>query len=455
MATVKGVWVFNSHLKQPLTSFGTCYVNFKSKDNPYTYLSIVSDSSLYYRTSDGGSYVYSFGTDTWTEEVYRIIDFGTTPQEVSASFYIWLTDNAAPRKTISGVWVLNESVSLPSETYSVGINFVSNGKEYTSLMCTLVTNTGDLDHFANVYYGYSLTSTEIAYLGRKGWTDDNLRTIDFGSVEQTIFQITDANNADVFYTWLTANATQQGKEETKTVKGTWQFNETPTELAEGKYIVSFRSCDKDYDFINCEYRSGSFGSLLCIEYCQGETDAFTSFLAYAYGSDPLAAPVEYWQDEAYRTVDFGNTEQKVSAVFYTWLVANATLQGEKEPTATATITYNSNIIAIITDGQTATLSCKGKKMIGDIVISYGVEAVNLISFTIDGTSYQAEEGMTWEQWANSSYNTAGAYATGLNYSINGKWIADARNGGAVLHQDAIKANREYFLKDHTGGGGND
>ena len=31
----------------------------------------------------------------------------------------------------------------------------------------------------------------------------------------------------------------------------------------------------------------------------------------------------------------------------------------------------------------------------------------LINFTIDGTLYQAEEGMTWQQWVDSSYNTGG------------------------------------------------
>ena len=33
------------------------------------------------------------------------------------------------------------------------------------------------------------------------------------------------------------------------------------------------------------------------------------------------------------------------------------------------------------------------------------EEVNLITFTIDGTEYQAEEGMTWGEWVNSEYNT--------------------------------------------------
>lgn len=36
--------------------------------------------------------------------------------------------------------------------------------------------------------------------------------------------------------------------------------------------------------------------------------------------------------------------------------------------------------------------------------SYSI--INMISFTIDGTSYQAEEGMTWYEWCNSDYNTS-------------------------------------------------
>lgn len=32
-----------------------------------------------------------------------------------------------------------------------------------------------------------------------------------------------------------------------------------------------------------------------------------------------------------------------------------------------------------------------------------------INFTIDGKSYEADEGMTWEQWVNSTYNTDGFF----------------------------------------------
>lgn len=36
------------------------------------------------------------------------------------------------------------------------------------------------------------------------------------------------------------------------------------------------------------------------------------------------------------------------------------------------------------------------------------ETSNIIEFTIDGEVYQAETGMTWEAWVNSSYNTISA-----------------------------------------------
>ena len=39
---------------------------------------------------------------------------------------------------------------------------------------------------------------------------------------------------------------------------------------------------------------------------------------------------------------------------------------------------------------------------GSVVIE---NAVKLISFTIESTAYQAEEGMTWAEWLTTDYNT--------------------------------------------------
>ncbi|MBO5121283.1 MAG: hypothetical protein J6C28_06340 [Bacilli bacterium] len=43
---------------------------------------------------------------------------------------------------------------------------------------------------------------------------------------------------------------------------------------------------------------------------------------------------------------------------------------------------------------------------GDVSLDYSSAAssVSLITFTIDGVTYQAEEGMTWLEWVESSYN---------------------------------------------------
>ena len=47
---------------------------------------------------------------------------------------------------------------------------------------------------------------------------------------------------------------------------------------------------------------------------------------------------------------------------------------------------------------------------GDVVFNFSTvpnSSVELISFTVEGVSYQAEPGMTWSEWTNSSYNTDG------------------------------------------------
>lgn len=68
------------------------------------------------------------------------------------------------------------------------------------------------------------------------------------------------------------------------------------------------------------------------------------------------------------------------------------------------IKYNGKTIATLEKGQTATIPCDGKKMATDLVVSIST-SVNLISFTINDTTYQAEEGMTWGEWINSKYDT--------------------------------------------------
>ena len=81
----------------------------------------------------------------------------------------------------------------------------------------------------------------------------------------------------------------------------------------------------------------------------------------------------------------------------------------------------------------------------------------IINFTIDGTSYQAEEGMTWKQWVVSDYNTGNfevdgddvpVYAPGYNVVCR----PDATNAWSDLVDSAteIESGLAYTLLELRG-----
>lgn len=66
----------------------------------------------------------------------------------------------------------------------------------------------------------------------------------------------------------------------------------------------------------------------------------------------------------------------------------------------------------------------------------------LISFTIAGTSYQAEEGMTWEEWVESEYNTDGLTLLNNHVGIKAGMVAYPSNE-LVLSTDTINKDGTY------------
>ena len=75
------------------------------------------------------------------------------------------------------------------------------------------------------------------------------------------------------------------------------------------------------------------------------------------------------------------------------------------------------------------------------------DKVNLITFTVAGVEYQAEEGMTWGEWVNSEYNVDGyrIFNDMIEKSISGTphWIFD---NTYVVISDLIKSNYSYNLQ---------
>lgn len=79
-------------------------------------------------------------------------------------------------------------------------------------------------------------------------------------------------------------------------------------------------------------------------------------------------------------------------------------------------------------------------------IADGVNYVNLISFSIAGTSYQAEEGMTWAEWCESSYNTGSVSieeTSGGSYVFVGSNYLQDAAGNYVLPSDVIQEGAAY------------
>ena len=78
----------------------------------------------------------------------------------------------------------------------------------------------------------------------------------------------------------------------------------------------------------------------------------------------------------------------------------------------------------------------------------------IIEFTVDGVSYQAEEGMTWREWINSEYNLDGYYESNSAalIIINGSPYAIYKSEGPididVNLDETIEKNVNYPLWDY-------
>ena len=57
----------------------------------------------------------------------------------------------------------------------------------------------------------------------------------------------------------------------------------------------------------------------------------------------------------------------------------------------------------------------------------------MITFTIDETEYQAEEGMTWSGWVKSDYNTGNYFINSYDYiskdNNEANWLRETNNAG--------------------------
>lgn len=72
----------------------------------------------------------------------------------------------------------------------------------------------------------------------------------------------------------------------------------------------------------------------------------------------------------------------------------------------------------------------------DEIIAIQEELIGTIEFYIEGIEYQAEEGMTWEAWCDSEYNTGNYICQGnrVGWYIDDEWwwIVDAEPSALII-----------------------
>ncbi len=99
----------------------------------------------------------------------------------------------------------------------------------------------------------------------------------------------------------------------------------------------------------------------------------------------------------------------------------------------------------------------------DRVCACGEREIVLISFFIDGTTYHAEEGMTWREWSHGSeYNSTTASWREHDGEIHLHWSADEWDvlcydegfSIFVAMDEIIEAQHEYYTFNSVAGGSN-
>lgn len=76
--------------------------------------------------------------------------------------------------------------------------------------------------------------------------------------------------------------------------------------------------------------------------------------------------------------------------------------------------------------------------------------INVITFTFNGATYEAESNMTWQQFTISDYNVLSWQVSGSEIFTGGGYLY--YNGNRVKYDDIIIENGSYYIVQESGGG---
>lgn len=424
-----------------------------------------------YLNTDGEEFTLSENTQTTLK--IRTIVF-ETDQYVSQEFYNWVTTQGNFTKD-GEQEKYRLIVAVPSIEASI------NGTKITEYPYILKDN--DIILFENKADTSSTTrGIQIFYIENNVQT--SIRThngVSSGTISNSDVTVSNDNqNSTTIYDFTLTFKQQESTGET------WVLNSTiaaPSNSIDEN--INFLCVDTSQNFIRILVESEGKG--VHLEYfAQG--DSSTSGTGVLTGGTEVATK--------YRTLTF---ETAPAGTLLTWLQANGTKQGGTTTAHTLTITdqysyataitvngnavtspytlQNGDVIKVPTlakttingtsystfdestlniSGEDITVSRSGAEKTTEpvpyITINYTESSKKIINFTIAGTSYQAEEGMTWQQWIDSSYNTSnGKYYISSNGYVNyDAGNISHPNKGSCKKDDTIQSGIDYEQM-HSGG----
>ena len=366
----------------------------------------------------GGDTILTFNKKTGYTLPETIVITGVAAQNIGYSWTVASDGQSAQLKILKALGDIAVTVTGVAETYNITVNG---------------TNARQASGPSTIAYGGSATLT-FAY--------------DDGYFAPTDVTVVGANK-----TWTastsTLNLTNCTGPVTVTVVATptidggtykWLDNAALTEWTQE---INFTSNGASYSGM----RYTGNGTAMTLQYMNADSEWQT---VYNYDED---ASTGSWVNDAYKIVDLGASAQTVTAIFKADFVANTTkltqLATPQNVTADGTTVSwdaveNATSYAVLADGSE----------IGTVQA-----AANLISFTIDGISYRAEEGMTWVDWVASSYNTGGFYIIEGNTRVrfsNGTDYVSSEGVRRYLANNTsqIVANGTYYkFNSGVSGGG--
>jgi hypothetical protein len=70
---------------------------------------------------------------------------------------------------------------------------------------------------------------------------------------------------------------------------------------------------------------------------------------------------------------------------------------------------------------------------------------SLITFTVEGATYQAEAGWTWEQWIESGYEGSTSFSTSGGYVFASGWLVTDDVGNGQNANQLIVEGKAYAI----------